>query len=71
MKQMEALSITDDLTKVYNSRHFYVQLKTETERAVRYNRPISLMFMDIDSFKYYNDINITMTLTAIRKETMS
>jgi two-component system, cell cycle response regulator len=55
LKQLEDMTITDDLTKLYNSRHFYHQLKTETERAVRYNRPISLLFMDIDSFKYYND----------------
>ncbi|MCX5826939.1 MAG: diguanylate cyclase [Deltaproteobacteria bacterium] len=49
------LSITDNLTKLYNSRHFYNQLTTETNRSVRYNRSISLMMLDVDDFKKYND----------------
>ncbi|HAJ25836.1 MAG TPA: diguanylate cyclase response regulator [Syntrophus sp. (in: bacteria)] len=49
------LSITDNLTKLYNSRHFYNQLATEINRSVRYNRSISLMMLDVDDFKKYND----------------
>jgi len=51
----QELSITDNLTKLYNSRHFYNQLATEIDRSVRYDRPISLMMLDVDNFKQYND----------------
>jgi len=54
-KRYRELSITDDLTKLYNSRHFYDQLRTEIERANRYSRPLSLLLLDIDNFKHYND----------------
>jgi diguanylate cyclase (GGDEF)-like protein len=53
-KYME-LSITDGLTKLYNSRFFYSQLKTEVDRANRYNHPMSLLLLDIDDFKHFND----------------
>lgn len=49
------LSITDNLTGLANSRHFYAQLKTEIGRAIRYNHPLSLMLMDVDNFKRFND----------------
>lgn len=53
-KYME-LSITDGLTKLFNSRHFYIQLKSEINRANRYKHPLSLLLLDIDDFKKYND----------------
>ena len=49
------LSMIDDLTQLYNSRHFYVQLKKETERSNRYEQPLTLMLLDIDKFKDFND----------------
>ncbi|RLC14790.1 MAG: diguanylate cyclase response regulator [Deltaproteobacteria bacterium] len=55
LKELQELAITDDLTKLYNSRHFYTQLESEVDRSVRYSRPLSLLFMDIDCFKKYND----------------
>ena len=59
LKEKEAhyrqLSITDDLTGLFNSRHFYDRLKTEIGRAIRYDHPLSLMMMDVDNFKKYND----------------
>lgn len=54
MRYME-LSITDGLTKLFNSRHFYAQLKAETERAHRYDHPLSILMLDIDDFKNFND----------------
>jgi len=54
-KNYKALSITDDLTQLYNSRHFHEKLKTEIDRTARYHRPLSLLLMDIDDFKHYND----------------
>jgi diguanylate cyclase (GGDEF)-like protein/PAS domain S-box-containing protein len=49
------LSIVDDLTQLYNSRHFYIQLKSETERSNRYGQPLTLLLLDLDNFKAFND----------------
>lgn len=49
------LSITDSLTKLHNSRQFFRQLGYEIERAKRYDEPLSLILLDIDNFKGYND----------------
>jgi diguanylate cyclase (GGDEF)-like protein/PAS domain S-box-containing protein len=49
------LSITDSLTGLYNSRHFYSQIEVEIERAQRYQRPLSLLLLDVDKFKLFND----------------
>jgi diguanylate cyclase (GGDEF)-like protein/PAS domain S-box-containing protein len=59
LKESEAryrqLSITDNLTGLFNTRHFYDRLKMEIGRAIRYDHPLSLMMMDVDNFKRYND----------------
>jgi diguanylate cyclase (GGDEF)-like protein/PAS domain S-box-containing protein len=49
------LSIIDDLTQLYNSRHFYFQLKNELYRSNRYGTPLALLLLDIDNFKAFND----------------
>jgi len=49
------LSIVDDLTTLYNSRHFYVQLKIELERSNRYEQPLTILLLDLDDFKVFND----------------
>jgi diguanylate cyclase (GGDEF)-like protein len=49
------LSIIDDLTQLYNSRHFYHQIKMEIDRVHRYGQPLSLLLMDLDDFKKFND----------------
>ena len=49
------LSIVDDLTQLYNSRYFYHQLKTEMDRADRYKQPLTLLLLDLDDFKRFND----------------
>lgn len=49
------LSITDGLTRLYNSRHYFERLGSEIERAVRYDSFLSLILLDIDDFKQYND----------------
>ena len=54
-KRMKQLSITDDLTETYNYRYFMDSLDLELRRAKRYEYPISLMMLDIDHFKVYND----------------
>jgi diguanylate cyclase (GGDEF)-like protein len=55
LEELKTLSITDGLTKLYNSRHFYNQLELEIERLKRYKHPLSLLLLDIDDFKAYND----------------
>jgi len=49
------LSIVDDLTQLYNSRHFYFQLKIELDRSNRYEQPLTLLLLDLDNFKHFND----------------
>jgi len=52
---LERLAITDDLTGLYNHRHFYQRLGEEVARAQRYGLALSLLIIDIDDFKRYND----------------
>ena len=54
-KELNRLSITDSLTALYNQRHFYTRLKDEVTRAKRQNHPLSLILLDLDNFKEYND----------------
>ena len=49
------LAITDGLTGLYNHKHFHEALAAEVNRARRYGHPISLVLVDIDRFKSYND----------------
>jgi diguanylate cyclase (GGDEF)-like protein len=51
------LSYIDDLTGIYNHRFFIEQLNLEVERQKRYSSPLSLLMIDIDYFKHYNDAN--------------
>jgi len=53
--ELKRLVITDDLTGLYNQRYFYTQLTKEVERAKRHNRPLSLLLIDVDLFKEFND----------------
>ena len=48
-------SITDSLTGLFNQRHFYNRLREEIDRAKRQKHPLSLIFLDLDKFKEYND----------------
>jgi len=54
-RQYARLSITDNVTGLYNSRHFDDQLEEEMGRCRRYGHPLSLLMVDIDDFKSYND----------------
>ncbi len=57
MEKLEEVSITDDLTQIYNHRYLVSRLHYEFERAKRYGLSISLIMLDIDHFKVYNDNN--------------
>jgi diguanylate cyclase (GGDEF)-like protein/PAS domain S-box-containing protein len=54
-KFIEQLSITDELTKLYNRRFFNTKFEEEINRAKRENNYFSLLIIDIDYFKEYND----------------
>ncbi len=49
------ISITDDLTGLYNHRYFSQRLLSEIKRADRYGLTFTLLMIDIDNFKRYND----------------
>lgn len=55
LRQAEALSVTDDLTGLHNSRFLRDALHREAKRAIRYGRPLSVLFVDLDGFKTVND----------------
>jgi diguanylate cyclase (GGDEF)-like protein len=55
LQRAEALSVTDDLTRLYNSRFLNLSLRRETKRATRGGKPLSLLFIDLDGFKAVND----------------
>ncbi len=54
-RQLEELSVTDELTKLYNRRYINRKLDEEFRRATRYKRPLSLLMFDADHFKSVND----------------
>jgi diguanylate cyclase (GGDEF)-like protein len=55
LQKAEALSVTDDLTRLYNSRYLNLVLRREAKRASRSGRPLSILFLDMDGFKGVND----------------
>lgn len=56
-KHTKELSITDELTGINNRRYFNQRYEREVLRAKRYKRPLTVLMIDIDYFKNYNDIN--------------
>lgn len=55
LRDLRRLSITDDLTGLFNARHFFQQLPNELNRAARYGHAVSLIVLDLDHFKRVND----------------
>jgi len=53
--ELKEMTIRDGLTGLYNLRYFYEKLEAEIERAKRQSHPLSLLLLDIDRFKSYND----------------
>ena len=54
-KKYRELSIIDDLTQLNNSRYFHQQLRMEIDRVNRYGQPLTLLLLDLDDFKAFND----------------
>ncbi len=53
--KFEKMAVTDKLTGLYNRHKFYQIARQEMQRAIRHNRPLSLILFDIDHFKQIND----------------
>ncbi|MCG3120152.1 MAG: hypothetical protein ALAOOOJD_02777 [bacterium] len=66
--QTRELSITDELTKVFNRRYFNQRFEREMQRAQRYQRPLSLIMLDIDHFKIFNDTHGHLWGDAVLKQ---
>lgn len=54
-EELKEISIKDSLTGLYNQRHFHDRLGAEVERARRQRHSLSLLLLDVDQFKTYND----------------
>lgn len=53
--RMYKMAITDGLTKLYIQRYFLLRIEQEFGKSKRYGRPLSIIFVDIDYFKLFND----------------
>jgi diguanylate cyclase (GGDEF)-like protein len=67
-KQVQDLSVTDDLTGLYNSRFLHHSLGSEVNRARRFKYDLSLIFMDLDYFKSINDNHGHLSGSKLLKE---
>lgn len=54
-KRVQELTVTDDITRLYNSRFMHEVLEHEISRAARYKTELSVIFLDLDHFKTVND----------------
>jgi diguanylate cyclase (GGDEF)-like protein len=55
VQQIREMSIRDGLTGLYNHRYFQEKLNEEMVKAGRYNKDLSLLLLDVDHFKKFND----------------
>jgi diguanylate cyclase (GGDEF)-like protein len=63
-RRAQELSLIDDATGLFNSRHLHAQIEAEVARCARFARPMSLVFLDVDSFKTINDTRGHLVGTA-------
>lgn len=57
LKRMGEITSTDPVTSLANRHFLLYRLSEDIERSIRYNIPLSLLFLDIDGFKRYNDVH--------------
>jgi diguanylate cyclase (GGDEF)-like protein len=67
-QRLQELTITDDHTGLFNARHLRELLPQEIERALRFNHPLSLLFIDLDYFKAINDTHGHVTGSVLLRE---
>jgi len=68
VSHIRELSIVDDCTGLYNSRHMHALLETEIARATRYRTCFSVIFLDLDHFKDVNDAHGHLIGSGLLKE---
>ena len=56
-ENLERLAVTDDLTQVFNYRYLKSALRREVKRAARFKQDLSILMVDVDNLKNYNDHN--------------
>ncbi|HEY6194541.1 MAG TPA: GGDEF domain-containing protein [Candidatus Eisenbacteria bacterium] len=56
-ENLERLAVTDDLTQVFNYRYLKSALRREVKRATRFRQDLSILMVDVDNLKNYNDRN--------------
>ena len=62
--EVEQQSRTDGLTGLYNHRFFQERLIAETARAQRFDKPLTLLMIDVDDFKEFDDASVTPRATG-------
>ncbi len=75
-RELEKIAVTDPLTGLHNRRYLMFKLKEELLRSKRYDRPFSVVILDLDGFKAVNDDHgheegdrlLTMVAAALREE---
>ncbi|MEW6325614.1 MAG: diguanylate cyclase [Nitrospirota bacterium] len=67
-QRLETMAITDELTGLFNRRHFIERVQQEFARSKRYHLPLSCLMIDIDNFKMINDRWGHQTGDAVLKE---
>ncbi len=68
-QRIQELTITDDLTSLFNVRHLHTLLEAEVSRAGRYKKQFSMLFLDLDHFKEVNDTHGHIHGSQLLKET--
>jgi diguanylate cyclase (GGDEF)-like protein len=68
-RELQELSIRDDLTRLFNKRYFNQRLKAEFVRARRQKRPLCILLFDLDNFKAYNDAHGHLEGDKVLKQT--
>jgi diguanylate cyclase (GGDEF)-like protein len=70
-ENMEKLAVTDELTQVYNYRFLKTALRREMKRAQRFGQQLSLIMIDVDNLKAYNDCHGHLRGSFLLKEIAS
>lgn len=69
VENIRNLTVTDDVTGLYNSRFLHKTLEKEYQRSLRYGSHFSVIFLDLDYFKHVNDNHGHLVGTDVLRET--
>ena len=68
-ERVEKLAVTDDLTQIYNYRFLKTALRRELKRAARFRQDLSIIMVDVDNLKAYNDVHGHLRGSFLLRET--